>query len=448
MCCTLRKVQGNSIKGHCERCHTCPAQTAHMGHRREFGANPPKEGQALGIFGRKRAAVAAVGLAALATASVANAAVMQQRPAASYQANGTVRKIIIVGNTAYLGGQFTAMIPSGGGTQVTRNHLAAVDMTTGGLLPWNPNANGTVYALLASGGNIYVGGSFTSVGGVPHKNLAEVDGTDGALVTSFANTTRPNKAVRALAVSPTGNLYVGGAFTSPRRFALETDATGALIPAWAPAISNTLGTSAEVRAIALNPSGTRVILGGFFNMLNSGAPGDPNATNLGVGAVDATTGASVSWAWHTTDLQTFRPFQLLAFAQDGSTLFGAGTGNGGVGHVLEHRDRRAQLHRGLQRQRCRRRRGRWRSSTWAATSAATAGRSRAATSSAGPRSRPATSSPPLTRPPARCSPPGTRRSTPTSASRRWPPARTPLAIGGEFTRVSGAAQQHFARFTE
>ncbi len=284
----------------------------------------------MGIFGRKRAAVAAVGLAALATASVANAAVMQQRPVASYQANGTVRKIIIVGNTAYLGGQFTAMIPSGGGTAVTRNHLAAVDMTTGALLPWNPNANGTVYALLAaSGGNIYVGGSFTSVGGAPHKNLAEVTGSNGALVTSFANTTKPNKAVRALALSPTGNLYVGGAFTSPRRFALETDPTGALIPAWAPVISNTLGTSAEVRAIALNPSGTRVILGGFFNMLNSGAPGDPNATNLGVGAVDATTGASVSWAWHTTDLQTFRPFQLLAFAQDGSTLFGAGSGNGG-----------------------------------------------------------------------------------------------------------------------
>jgi hypothetical protein len=283
----------------------------------------------LRLFGRKRAVVAAVGLAALATASVANAAVMQQRPSASYQANGTVRKIIVVGNTAYLGGQFTAMIPSGGGTQVTRNHLAAIDMTTGGLLPWNPNANGTVYALLASGGNIYVGGTFTTVGGASHKNLAEVDGSAGAPVPSFANTLRPNKAVRALAVSPAGNLYVGGAFTSPRRFALEATSAGALIPAWSPVITNTLGTSPEVRAIAVNPSGTRVILGGFFNMLNSGAPGDPNTTNLGVGAVDGTTGASVAWAWHTSDLQTFRPFQLLAFAQDGETLFGAGTGNGG-----------------------------------------------------------------------------------------------------------------------
>ncbi len=34
-------------------------------------------------------------------------------------------------------------------------------------------------------------------------------------------------------------------------------------------------------------------------------------------------------AWHTSDLQTFRPFQLLAFSQDGENLFGAGTGNGG-----------------------------------------------------------------------------------------------------------------------
>jgi trimeric autotransporter adhesin len=284
----------------------------------------------LRILGRKRAAVAAVGLAALATASVANAAVMQQKPAASYQANGTVRSIIIVGDTAYMGGQFTAMIPSGGGTAVTRNHLAAVDMTTGGLLPWNPNANGTVYTLLASGGNVYVGGSFKSVGGAAHKNLAEVNGSSGAVVSSFANSLKPNKAVRGLAVSPAGNVYVGGAFTKPWPYAAEVNGTtGARIPAFAPVISNTHGTSPEVRAIAVDPSGTRVILGGFFNMLNSGAPGDPNTTNLGVGAVDPTTGASLPWAWHTSDLQTFRPFQVLEFVQDGTMLIGAGTGNGG-----------------------------------------------------------------------------------------------------------------------
>jgi hypothetical protein len=274
----------------------------------------------------------AVSIATLVVVSVADAAVVQKTPSSAYQANGTVRVTIVVGATTYLGGQFTAMQPNGGGTAVTRNHVAAVSTATGALLPWNPNVNGTVYTMTASGGNVYIGGSFTTANGAAHKNLVEVDGTTGLPVAAFANSLKPNKAVRGLAVSPAGNLYVGGAFTTPRRFAAEVNATsGALIPAFAPVISNSLGTSAEVRAIAVNPSGTRVILGGFFNRLNSGAPGDPDATNLGIGAVDPTTGASLPWAWHTPDLQTYRQFQLLAFAQDGSTLFGAATGNGGSG---------------------------------------------------------------------------------------------------------------------
>jgi hypothetical protein len=273
----------------------------------------------------------ALSIATLVVVSAADAAVVQKKPSSAYQANGTVRVTIVVGDTTYLGGQFTAMVPNGGGTAVTRNHVAAVSTATGALLPWNPNVDGTVYTMTASGGNVFIGGSFLTVNGAAHKNLVEVDGTTGVPVATFANSLKPNKAVRGLAVSPAGNLYVGGAFTTPRRFAAEVNASGALIPAFAPVISNSLGTSAEVRAVAVNPSGTRVILGGFFNQLNSGAPGDPNTTNLGIGAVDATTGASLPWAWHTSDLQTVRQFQLLAFAQDGSTLFGAGTGNGGSG---------------------------------------------------------------------------------------------------------------------
>ncbi len=264
-------------------------------------------------------------------ASAASAAVVQKKPASVYGANGTVRSIIVVGSTTYIGGQFTAMVPNAGGTSVARSNVAAVSTATGALLPWNPNVNGTVYALTAGpSGNIYIGGSFTTANGAAHKNVVEVDGTTGLPVAAFGNTLKPNKTVRAFAVSPAGNLYVGGAFTKPKAYALEANATtGVLIPAFAPAISNVYGTSPEVRAIAVDPSGARVILGGFFNKLNSGAPGDPNTTNVGVGAVDPTTGASLPWAWHTADLQTFRPFQLLAFAQDGTTVFGAGTGNGG-----------------------------------------------------------------------------------------------------------------------
>jgi hypothetical protein len=289
----------------------------------------PVRRKPLGRFGTALAVLVAMGV----LASAASAAVVKKTPASAYGANGTVRVIIVVGNTTYLGGQFTAMQPNGGGTAVTRNHVAAVSTATGALLPWNPNVNGTVYTMTARGSNVYLGGSFTTANGATHKNLVEVDGTTGLPVATFADSLKPNKTVRGLAVSAAGNLYVGGAFTTPRRFAAEVNGiTGALIPAWAPVIANSLGTSAEVRAIAVNPSGTRVILGGFFNRLNSGAPGDPDATNLGVGAVDATTGASLPWAWHTTDLQTFRQFQLLSFTQDPanpSLLFGAGTGNGG-----------------------------------------------------------------------------------------------------------------------
>ncbi len=280
-------------------------------------------------FSRRRSLLAATVIASLAVAAVADAAVVRNAPLVGYQPNGTVRKIIIVGDTAYMGGQFTAMNPAGGGTSVTRNHVAAVSMTTGALLPWNPNVNGNVYALVANGGNIYIGGTFTTVGGATHKNLAEVNGSNGQPITGFGNSLRPNKAVRGLTISGS-SLYVGGAFTTPRRYAAKVDAgSGVLIPGWAPVIANSLGTSPEVRTIAVNASGTRVILGGFFNRLNSGAPGDPDATNLGIGAVDSVTGASVPWAWHTSDLQTFRQFQLLTFLQDGSTLYGAATGNGG-----------------------------------------------------------------------------------------------------------------------
>ena len=278
------------------------------------------------LFGRKRAAAMAVVFAALAAAPVASAAVMQQQPSSSYQANGTVRKIIVVGNTAYLGGDFTAMIPSGGGTAVTRNHAAAVDMTTGNLLPWNPNVNGTVRALLASGGNVHIGGSFTTVGGATHKNMAEVNGTTGAPVAAFANTTRPNKMVRAF-VQIGGNLYVGGAFTSPRSFLMEVNASNnTYIPTWAPVVDG------EVHALATDTTGSRIIEGGFQQCaIGSGCDG-----RIAVGAVTTTDGSFLPFVYHGPPTFIpppgfpYRPFQSLAFTTDGDTLFLSGSGNGGT----------------------------------------------------------------------------------------------------------------------
>ena len=283
---------------------------------------------------KSRLAVAALAAVGVMGAAVADAAVVQQTPLVGYQPNGTVRDIIVVGNTAYLGGQFTSLTSANGATTVTRNHAAAIDMTTGNLLPWNPNVNGTVYTILPSGGNVYLGGSFTSVGNSTHKNIAQVDATSGAVVSAFTNSSRPNKAVRALVIA-NGNLYIGGAFTTPRPYLAEVNATtNAYIPTWQPVVDD------EVRALATDTSQSRIVEGGFQQCATgSGCDG-----RIGIGAVNTTDGAFVPFAYHGPATFVpppgfpYRPFQVIGFAQDGNTLFAEGTGNGGTALSLNMED--------------------------------------------------------------------------------------------------------------
>jgi Domain of unknown function (DUF5122) beta-propeller len=287
-------------------------------------------------LGKGRAAIAAT-LAvagAMFVAPAAEAAVVTQTPLVGYQPNNTVRDMIVVGNTAYIGGSFTALTPAGGGTAVTRNHAAAINMTTGALLPWNPNVSGTVYTILPAGNNVYLGGSFTTVGGATHKNIAEVNNTTGALVPAFANTSRPNKAVRAMVIA-NGNLYIGGAFTRPRNYMAELNATtNTYIPTWAPVVD------AEVRALATDVGQTRIVEGGFQQCpTGSGCDG-----RIGIGAVNTTDGAFVPFAYSGPPTFIpppgfpYRPFQVIQMTQDGNTLFASGTGNGGTALSLNMED--------------------------------------------------------------------------------------------------------------
>ena len=52
--------------------------------------------------------------------------------------NDRVYAIVQVGRTIYIGGEFTAVDGQ------PRNHLAAIDASTGALTAWNPDANGSV----------------------------------------------------------------------------------------------------------------------------------------------------------------------------------------------------------------------------------------------------------------------------------------------------------------
>ncbi|HEY6160594.1 MAG TPA: hypothetical protein VI112_05205, partial [Bacteroidia bacterium] len=78
---------------------------------------------------------------------------------------GKVLSIVRSGNTVYIGGTFTQV------NSTTRNYLAAVDATTGLLLPWNPNPNAQVSSLSISGIFLIVGGNFTNISAQAHNYL-------------------------------------------------------------------------------------------------------------------------------------------------------------------------------------------------------------------------------------------------------------------------------------
>ena len=73
------------------------------------------------------------------------------------------------GGTVYAGGDFTTI----GGT--TRNYLAAINVSDGSLTSWDPNADNTVNTLAVSGSTLYAGGGFVAIGGQLRANLAVFD---------------------------------------------------------------------------------------------------------------------------------------------------------------------------------------------------------------------------------------------------------------------------------
>src|SRR5262249_39005240 len=87
--------------------------------------------------------------------------------------------------------------------------LASFDTGTGSLNPWDPNANGTVYALSAQGARVFAGGTFSLVGGQTRNNLAALDATGAAEFTWD-----PNMNGGVYCVSQYGySLFAGGSFS-------------------------------------------------------------------------------------------------------------------------------------------------------------------------------------------------------------------------------------------
>jgi PQQ-like domain len=265
----------------------------------------------IGAMLRRAALVSAVGALAVG-ASTASAAVVQKHVTPSWQTNGRVNAIAVVGTTVYIGGKFTSVRPAGdplGTGEVARNRVAAFDLQTGALLPWNPNASGTVQAIAVSGSTVYLGGSFTKIGGKGHQRVAAVDATSGTPIASWKPTV--NAQVMTLTLGG-ADLYAGGSFTTVNG---ATHSYLVALNASTGATDSGFTGSADNSVLGSTMAAGKLVIGGNFTHVNGGSQNH-------IAALNPTTGATMSWATHT-------PYGIVALASDANGVYAAGAGGGG-----------------------------------------------------------------------------------------------------------------------
>ncbi|MCC6650873.1 MAG: hypothetical protein IT348_06960, partial [Candidatus Eisenbacteria bacterium] len=166
---------------------------------------------------------------------------------------GVVYALARVGNSVVIGGTFGSVNDS------VRTRIAAVDATTGELLPFSPTLNNEVRALAVSGSTVYVGGVFNANNSTSRPYLAAYElGSNSPL--PFAP--RAGQVVRALLLHE-GTLYAGGDFgvmgdSTRSRVAALDPFTGA-VHGWNPNVNG--------RVSALAATGSNIVIGGTFTQV-------------------------------------------------------------------------------------------------------------------------------------------------------------------------------------
>lgn len=222
-------------------------------------------------------------------------------PLPTVQVDGMVWDQVLVENTVYAVGTFStarpAGAPLGGGGTVTRTNILAYDIRTGVLdtifvhsITGAPAGTKKVAgAITASpdGKRLYVGGNFTTVDGQARSRFAAFDLTTNKLLPGFTGT---NGAVLALAAT-NERVYVGGGFTTAagqaRHNLAAYLANGSIDTSWKADVDGPSGS--RVAALTIAAKQNNLIVAGAFNKL-------AGSTYLSSGAVKLDTAAKVKWA--------------------------------------------------------------------------------------------------------------------------------------------------------
>ncbi len=241
-------------------------------------------------------AAGAEGRSGLAAYDVATAALRPWNPAP----DGGVSDLVASGDRVYVAGNFSSV----GGS--TRAGLAALDTGSGAATAWDPKpSGGSVDAIVPAGPVVYVGGGFLGIGGVTTNGLAELDAASGSARAGLPALGVPGLGFGAISAMTLvdGVLYVGGGFDQvgglPRADLAAIDTTTRTVTPWAPATDGAIDS--------LSAADGYVYVAGSFTSL-AGAP-----RPSGVGAIDAaTTAAPQDWTAYPTGPSGFGSGVLFA----------------------------------------------------------------------------------------------------------------------------------------
>jgi hypothetical protein len=173
-------------------------------------------------------------LAVLALAPSAEAT-LDSTPEAGLVADGPVDAIAVSGENVYLGGSFTTIGPRTGQGVVLNSELSSWDTAT----PQVGGGTGEVNVVISDGeGGWYVGGSFTEVGGLPRSNLAHIL-ADDTVDPNFHP--EPDGTIQELALSGS-TLFAAGQFETigaqKRKGLAAVETTTGVATAFAPEPNN------------------------------------------------------------------------------------------------------------------------------------------------------------------------------------------------------------------
>ena len=242
-----------------------------------------------------RAIIAALAVVLLPSlAPPAAEALPLTQPDGTAMVNGPVRTIAQAGSVIWVGGSFT-QANDPGGVDVAVDNLVPIDDATGLLdaslhIPSVTSSGGTAIIYDASvgpDGALYFTGQFSAVDGAPRQNVAAIDATTGALLPFTADTGR---GTSVLATS--SNVFVGGGRL--RSFEYDGTATPGFVPPTLGIDPNLRGhtTTPNVRDIAEVDADTLVVACQCDRLTDRGGTENVKA----VVEIDAATGDLLNWS--------------------------------------------------------------------------------------------------------------------------------------------------------